>query len=78
MNLFQVSILQNSSKACASGKTVVLMIFSLNFSLYVLGWFLREKEAHDHGNDSPEQKEILSYHSVIGEIGRNHPVFSVT
>lgn len=32
----------------------------LNSSLDILGWFLREREAHSHGNDSPEQKEVLS------------------
>lgn len=76
MNVFQVSILQNS-RACPSGKTVVLRIFSPDSSLYVLGWFLGEKEVCDHGNDSPEQKEILSYHWFIGESGRNHPTFSM-
>lgn len=37
------------------------------FPYLFLGWFLRKKEAHDHGNNSPEQKEILSYHCCIWE-----------
>lgn len=64
VDLFEVSILQNSRALLMARQWFFDFFFfsSCNSSLYVLGCFLREKEAHDHGNDSPEQKEILSYH----------------
>lgn len=48
-----------------------------NSSINVLGWFLREREAHNHGSDSPEQKNLVLPLWIIGEIGRNYPAFSM-